>query len=381
MNLSIGIVGLPNAGKSTLFNALLKKQTALVANYPFATIEPNIGIVPVPDERLAKLAEIIGAEDTRILGEKKPPNILISRYPNLPPIVHATVKFVDIAGLVKGASQGEGLGNKFLSHIREVDAICHVVRYFSDPDIIHVAGTLDPESDKEVIHTELILADLQTLDKQPTPKMSTAKKEDILRHEAIQKLKKELNEGKLAKDVALTEEALQQIQQLQLLTMKPMFYVANVAEDQLSDAFPENTIQVSAKIEEELSQLSEEEQKEYLQSLGLEKSGLERIIAKGYDMLNLISFLTAGEKEVRAWTIQRGATAVEAAGTIHTDFMKKFIKAEVVHFEDFVNPGCLVSPKPSEGGWKGSREKGKARFEGKEYIMQDGDVVEFKIGS
>ncbi|HSW96852.1 MAG TPA: redox-regulated ATPase YchF [Candidatus Saccharimonadales bacterium] len=356
MNLSIGIVGLPNAGKSTLFNALLKKQTALVANYPFATIEPNIGIVPVPDARLDQLAEITREEH---------------KMSSLPPKVAATVKFVDIAGLVKGAAQGEGLGNKFLSHIREVDVICHVVRYFSDPDIIHVAGAPDPDSDKTVIHTELILADLQTLDKQPTPKMSTAKKEDILKHDAIQKLKKELNDGKLAKDVSLTEEELELMRPLQLLTLKPMFFVANVSEDQLKDIFSDDTIPVCAKIEEELSSLSEEEQKEYLSSLGLEKSGLERIIAKGYEMLSLISFLTAGEKEVRAWTIRRDSTAVEAAGTIHTDFMKKFIKAEVVGFNDFVE----------NRGWKGSREKGRARFEGKEYVMKDGDVVEFKIGS
>jgi hypothetical protein len=354
--MEIGIVGLPNAGKSTLFNALLKKQTALVANYPFATIEPNIGVVPVPDSRLDQLAEITKGEH---------------KMNGLPPKVNATVKFVDIAGLVKGAAQGEGLGNKFLSHIREVDAICHVVRYFSDPDIIHVTGSPDPESDKTVIHTELILADLQTLDKQATPKMSTAKKDDLIRHEAIEKLKKELNEGKLAREVSLSEEALEQMKQLQLLTMKPMFYVANVSEDQLTDTFPENTIPVCAKVEEELSSLSQEEQTEYLQSLGLEKSGLERIIAKGYEMLNLISFLTAGEKEVRAWTIKRDATAVEAAGAIHTDFMKKFIKAEVVGFEDFV----------ANHGWKGSREKGKSRFEGKEYVMKDGDMVEFKIGS
>ncbi len=366
MNLSVGIVGLPNAGKSTLFNALLKRQTALVANYPFATIEPNIGIVPVPDERLGKLTEIVASElhSSPLLKGERTTNIK-------PPIVHAAVKFVDIAGLVKGASQGEGLGNKFLSHIREVDAICHVVRYFSDPNITHVSGTPDPESDKEVIHTELILADLQTLDKQPAPKISTAKKGDVIRHEAIQKLKRELNTGKLAKDVLLTGEELEQVKQLQLLTMKPVCFVANVSEEQLNNDFDDNTIPVCAKIEEELSSLSEEEQKEYVATLGLTEPGVERIISNGYDMLNLISFLTAGEKEVRAWTIKQDTTAVEAAGTIHTDFMKKFIKAEVVKYDDFV----------SFGGWKGSREKGKARFEGKDYVMQDGDVVEFKIGS
>lgn len=353
--MSVGIVGLPNAGKSTLFNALLKKQTALVANYPFATIEPNIGVVPVPDRRLEELAEIEKGEH---------------KMEGLPPEIHATVKFVDIAGLVKGAAQGEGLGNKFLSHIREVDAICHVVRYFSDPDIIHVAGKADPESDREVIHTELILADLQTLEKQPTPKKSSAGKDDLIKYSAIEKLRAELNAGKLAKEVELSDEEKEQIKPLQLLTMKPMFFVANVSEDQLKNSFDPDTIPVSAKIEEELSQLSEEEQKEYLSSLGVSASGLERIISKGYDMLNLISFLTAGEKEVRAWTIRRDETALLASGAIHTDFMKHFIKAEVVSFDDFVRLK----------GWKGAREAGKARMEGKEYVMKDGDVVEFKIG-
>lgn len=359
MNLSVGIVGLPNTGKSTLFNALLKKQQALVANYPFATIEPNIGVVPVPDERLEELAEVVAGDSGQagMTGKK-------------PPIVHATVKFVDIAGLVKGAAQGEGLGNKFLSHIREVDAICHVVRYFSDPNIIHVAGSPQPEADKEVVHAELILADLQTLDKQPTPKKSTAKKEELIKYDAIEKLKNGLNTGKLAREVSLTDEEMEQITPLQLLTMKPMFFVANVSEDQLKDAYDANTIPVSAKIEEELSQLPEEEQKEYLSSLGLSASGLERIIAKGYEMLSLISFLTAGEKEVRAWTIRRGSTALIASGVIHTDFIKHFIKAEVVSFNDFV----------SLHGWKGAREKGKTRLEGKDYVVKDGDIIEFKIG-
>lgn len=361
MNLSIGIVGLPNAGKSTLFNALLKKQTALVANYPFATIEPNIGVVPVPDKRLDTLAEIEKEEH---------------KMSALPPKIFATVKFVDIAGLVKGASQGEGLGNKFLSHIKEADAICHVVRFFADPNIIHVTGSPQPKADAEVIHTELILADLQTLDKQPTPKKSVSpnaagkEKEDRIRYEAVEKLKKELNTGKLAKDVLLTDEEKEQIKQLQLLTMKPMFFVANVSEDQLHEKYEIDTIPVSAKIEEELSQISEAEQKEYLSSLGLQSSGLERIIAKGYAMLNLISFLTAGEKEVRAWTIRRDETALLASGAIHTDFMKHFIKAEVVAFDEFV----------TSHGWKGAREVGKARFEGRDYIVKDGDIIEFKIG-
>ncbi len=354
--MKIGIVGLANVGKSTLFNALLKKQQALAANYPFATIEPNVGIVPVPDNRLQNIARITKDEE---------------HMTALPPIVPATVTFVDIAGLVKGASEGEGLGNKFLSHIREVDAICHVVRYFVDPNIIHVAGAPNPQADKEVVNTELILADLQTLTKQPTPKKSTAKKEELLKYDVIEKLRKELNKGTLAKDVSLTEEEQHVVKELHLLTMKPVFYLANVSEEQLHEKFAEDTLPVSAKIEEELSMLSEAEQQEYLQSLGLSASGLQRVIQKGYQILNLISFLTAGEKEVRAWTIERGTDAHHAAGVIHTDFSQKFIKAEVVSYNDF----------SQLGGWKKAREQGKTRFEGKTYIMQDGDVVEFKIGS
>jgi len=362
MNLSIAIVGLPNVGKSTLFNALLKKQQAFVANYPFATIEPNIGVVPVPDARLQKLAEIEKEEH---------------KMTNLPPIIPAIVKFVDIAGLVKGAAEGEGLGNKFLSHIREADAICQVVRYFKDPSassgqaqIIIRQGSVDPESDFEVVNTELILADLQTLENQKEPKKNPTK-EDLLRWSAVQKLKTASNEGKLAKDIGLTEEEKGAAKSLQLLTMKPMFIVANVDEEDLKNNYPEDTIAVCAKIESELSELSEEEQKDYLKSLGLEKSGLEKVIEKGYEMLGLISFLTAGEKEVRAWTIKKGMNAVDAAGVIHTDFSKKFIKAEVVSFDDFV----------SNNGWKGARANGKSRFEGRDYIIKDGDVIEFKIGS
>ncbi len=355
MSLSIGIVGLPNVGKSTLFNALLKKQQAFVANYPFATIEPNVGVVPVPDARLQKLAEIEKEEH---------------KMTNLPPIVPAIVKFVDIAGLVKGAAQGEGLGNKFLSHIREADAICQVVRYFKDDNVVRSDSSIDAKSDFEVVNTELILADLQTLENQKEPKKNPTK-EDLLRWSAVQKLKTASNEGKLAKDIGLTEEEKGAAKSLQLLTMKPMFIVANVDEEDLKNNYPEDTIAVCAKIESELSELSEEEQKDYLKSLGLEKSGLEKVIEKGYEMLGLISFLTAGEKEVRAWTIKKGMNAVDAAGVIHTDFSKKFIKAEVVSFDDFV----------ANNGWKGAREKGRARFEGRDYVMKDGDVVEFKIGS
>ena len=320
MNLSVGIIGLPNVGKSTLFNALLKKQQALAANYPFATIEPNIGVVPVPDGRLTSLAEITQNEE---------------KMNSLPPIKPATVEFVDIAGLVKGASEGAGLGNKFLSHIREVKIIAHVVRAFEDPNVIK-EGSVDPKSDYEIVRTELELADL---DSKGDP-----------------------------------------------LAGKPEIIVLNVAEDSYNTQAIEKIVDeysnllgkskdklivISAKIEEELATLAENEQKEYLKDLGLEKSGLERLIQKSYEELGLISFLTAGEKEVRAWTVKRGTNAQAASGEIHTDFIKKFIKAEVVSFEDFV-----VS-----GGWKGSREAGKARLEGRDYIVQDGDVVEFKIGA
>jgi len=355
MSLNIGIVGLPNVGKSTLFNALLKKQQAFVANYPFATIEPNIGVVPVPDERLLKLAEITKEEHKMV---------------SLPPLVSATVSFVDIAGLVKGAAEGEGLGNKFLSHIREADAICQVVRYFKDSNVVRSDSSTDAKSDYEVVNTELILADLQTLENQKEPKKNVTK-EDLLRWEAAQKLKLALNEGKLAKDVILHEEEKAAAKSLQLLTMKPMFIVANVDEEELKNNYPEDTIAVCAKIESELSELSQEEQKDYLNTLGVEESGLERIIKEGYKILNLISFLTCGEKEVRAWTISRGMNAVSAAGVIHTDFMKKFIKAEVVSYDDFVQ----------FNGWKGAREHGKDRLEGRDYIVKDGDVIEFKIGA
>jgi GTP-binding protein YchF len=355
MNLSVGIVGLPNVGKSTLFNALLKKQQAYVANYPFATIEPNIGIVPVPDLRLYKIAEIVKEEE---------------KMENLPPIKHATVKFVDIAGLVKGAAQGEGLGNKFLSHIREVNIICHVLRYFSDSSVSHVSGGPKPEDDESVVNTELLIADLETLGKQIEP-LKKITKEERVRWQLIVRLRKALDEGVLARDADLTEEEKEMVKNLNLLTIKPTLYIANVSEKDIKKEFPENTVAVCAKVESELADLSSDEQKEYLKSLGLEKSGLERVIEKSYEMLGLISFLTGGEKEVRAWTIEKGTNAVDAAGTIHTDFSKKFIKAEVVSFSDFVDLG----------GWKASREKGKTRLEGRDYIVKDGDIIDFKIGS
>jgi len=355
MNLSIGIVGLPNVGKSTLFNALLNKQQAFVANYPFATIEPNVGVVPVPDDRLIQLAQITQTEH---------------KMPSLPPLIPATVSFVDIAGLVKGAAVGEGLGNKFLSHIREANAIVQVVRYFQDTNVVRSDSSTDAKSDFEVVNTELMLADLQTLEKQQEPKRNSGK-EDGYRWSAIQKLKIALNESKPASSVKLTEDEVKEAKSLQLLTSKPMFTIANVDEDALGKDYGDDTIAVCAKTESELAELSEDEQKDYLKTLGLTQSGLERVIKKGYEILNLISYLTCGEKEVRAWTIKKGSTALIAAGEIHTDFMKKFIKAEVVHYDDFIQ----------NEGWKGSREHGKALLEGKDYIMKDGDVVEFKIGA
>jgi ribosome-binding ATPase len=363
MNLSVGIVGLPNVGKSTLFNALLKKQAALAANYPFATIEPNVGIVPVPDDRLTKLAEVTKEEE---------------KMSGVPPIKSATVEFYDIAGLVKGASEGAGLGNKFLSHIREVSVVSHVVRAFEDPDVIR-EGSVGPLEDYQTIQTELILADLQTVEK-----TLQNRKIEPVKKSAAEKLAKSMDEGKRAYDVALTEEERESIKDLFLLSNKPELIVLNVDEDSLGQAdqiiqkyaglleVPQDKfVVVCAKIESELAALSDEEQKEYLKDLGLEQSGLERLIKKAYELLGLISFLTAGEKEVKAWTIKKEMSAPLAAGEIHTDFTKKFIKAEVVGFEDYI----------SLGGRKKAREVGKARLEGKDYIVKDGDVIEFKIGA
>jgi len=386
MNLRVGIVGLPNVGKSTLFNALLKKQQAYVANYPFATIEPNVGIVPVPDLRLERLAQITKEEE---------------KMSGFPPIKPAVVNFVDIAGLVKGASVGAGLGNKFLSHIREVSIICHVIRAFEDSNIIRYQDNVDPrlqspeatadggqaKSDYETINTELILADIESVQKS---KIINAKKTSILdsidgkKREAIEKIINSLNKGIPVRDMHLSGEEQELLREFFLLSAKPELIVLNIAESDYSEnkfkkiysrytsiSSVDKMVVVCAKIESDLSELAEIEQKEYLQGLGLKESGLERLIQKAYATLELISFLTAGEKEVRAWTIQKGMTASNAAGVIHTDFAKNFIKAEVVSYEDFVNLN----------GWKGAREKGKARLEGRDYIMRDGDVVEFKIGN
>jgi len=367
MNLEVGIVGLPNVGKSTLFNALLKKQQAYVANFPFATIEPNIGVVPVPDERLKRLAEVVKTSENMA---------------NLPPEVPATVEFVDIAGLISGAHKGEGLGNKFLSHIRETDAICHVIRLFTDPDIVK-HGTVDPKSDFETIETELALADLQTIEKQKDPG-NTPDKELLKKWVVVNKFRDVLSKGNPARTVEIKEEEEKYAKELSLLTQKPILVALNVSEQDLKDSKNieekyarelgvniDQVIVISAKVESELSELTDSEQSEYLKELGVEKSGLERLIKKAFATLGLVTFLTAGEKEVRAWTIKNGWNALEASGVIHTDFMQKFIKADIVDFNNFVG----------SGGWKGSRESGKARSEGKDYIMKDGDVVEFKIGS
>ena len=324
MSLSVAIVGLSNVGKSTLFNALLKKQAAYVANFPFATIEPNVGIVPVPNARLEKLAKAVATS-----REPK-----LTREESLPPIVPATCEFLDIAGLIKGASKGEGLGNKFLSHIREVDAICHVVRAFSDPDIIK-QGVTDPKTDFEVVKLELDLADLDHPDAPPL-----AKKPILV---ALNIDEKDLSKSKEIEIEFAKQNGLK----------------------------PEQVVAVCAKTESELSELSSDEQKAYLADLGIKESALDRLIKKAFATLGLNTFLTAGEKEVRAWTIKNGINAQSAAGVIHTDFIKKFIKADVCDFEKFVE-----AP-----GWKNARDKGYVRSEGRDYIMKDGDVVEFKIGS
>lgn len=354
-------------GKSTLFNALLKKQAAYVANFPFATIEPNIGVVPVPDTRLEKLAEVVKSSENMNA---------------LPPEVPATVEFVDIAGLIAGASKGEGLGNKFLAHIRETDAIAHVVRTFGDSDIVK-EGSVDPRSDFETIETELALADLETLEKQKDPG-NTPDKDLKKRWEVVIKLKAVIEKGRPAREAVLNDEEETIAKQLSLLTSKPILIVLNVDEDELKNAGgleekyakefrieSDAVIAICAKTEMQLADLPDDEQKEYLKGLGIEDSGLGRLIKKAFATLGLITFLTAGVKEVRAWTIQKGIKAPEAAGTIHTDFEKKFIKADVAAFDDFI----------SLGGWKACREGGKIRSEGKEYIVGDGDVIEFKIGT
>jgi GTP-binding protein YchF len=350
--LSIGIVGLPNVGKSTLFTALTRKQVD-ASNYPFATIEPNVGVVAVPDGRLARLAEIVRPQR----------------------IVPATVEFVDIAGLVKGASEGEGLGNQFLANIRETDAVAEVVRFFSDPNVIHVAGAVDPGSDVETIKTELVLADLGTLEK-AVPRLEKEAKRDATttsKLEVARRLDAWMEQGHRAARMEMTEEDRRAARDLHLLTMKPMLYVANVDEGEVARELPEidgvRPIPICAKVEAELADLDPEEAAAYLAELGLSEPGLNTLIRRAYDLLGLMSYFTAGEKEVRAWTVRCGAKAPEAAGVIHSDFEKGFIKAEVTSYADF----------DAYQGEKGAREAGRLRVEGKEYVVADGDVMHFRF--
>jgi GTP-binding protein YchF len=355
MSLSIGIVGLPNVGKSTLFNALTKNNV-LAANYPFATIEPNVGVVGVPDERLAKLAEIFSSEK----------------------LLPAALSFVDIAGIVKGASEGAGLGNKFLANIRETDAICQVIRVFTDGDVVHVDGRIDPSSDMETINTELALADLQTIEKAlpRLEKEARVNKETAHVVEAVKKAEAHLQSGTPLSSSGLDLELLRE---LHLLTAKPFLYVFNVDAAELNDGelrkklaelvAPAEAIFLDAKTEAELAELSDEDALELLQSIGLKEPGLATLARVGFSVLGLQTYLTAGPKEARAWTIHKGDTAPMAAGVIHTDFQKGFIKAEIVSFTDLIECGSMAEAKA----------KGKVRMEGKEYVMADGDVVEFRF--
>jgi ribosome-binding ATPase len=354
--LTIGIVGLPNAGKSTLFNALTRNDV-LAANYPFATIEPNVGVVGVPDPRLKVLAELFHSER----------------------VVPATVSFVDIAGIVKGASKGEGMGNAFLSHIREADAICQVTRSFSDPDVTHVDGRISPASDIETISTELILADLQTIERAlpRLEKETRVNKDKAPVLAAVKDAQQVLDSGNGVFAAGLDRTPLKE---LFLLTAKPFLYVFNCDSDELADeslkaglrelVAPAEAIFLDAKIESELVEMEPEEAREFLAEMGIEEPGLDVLARVGFETLGLQTYLTAGPKEARAWTIPCGATAPEAAGVIHTDFQKGFIKAEIVSFDDLVEAGSLAN----------ARAKGKVRLEGKDYVMQDGDVVEFRFG-
>ena len=363
--MKLGIVGLPNVGKSTLFNAITQAG-AESANYPFCTIEPNVGVVAVPDERLEKLRDMYNPQK----------------------FTPATVEFVDIAGLVKGASKGEGLGNKFLSHIREVDAIVHVVRCFEDPNIVHVDGKIGPARDIETINMELIFADMEMVEKR-IDKTKKSMKGGDKKYQAeltmLENIYATLEEGKCARTMEFSKEEKEMLKEISLLTLKPVIYAANVSEDDFVSGIEENkfvnelsviaeeegseVLPICARIEEEISELEDDEKDEFLKELGIEESGLNRLIKKSYHLLGLISYLTAGEPEVRAWTIKQGTKAPQAAGKIHTDFERGFIRAEVVAFDDLM--AC--------GTYAGAREKGLVRLEGKEYVMNDGDIVLFRF--
>lgn len=361
--MKLGIVGLPNVGKSTMFNSITKAG-AECANYPFCTIEPNVGVVPVPDERLDELTKMYNPEKT----------------------THAVIEFVDIAGLVKGASKGEGLGNKFLSHIRETDAIVEVVRCFEDGNVVHVDGSVDPIRDIETINLELIFADIETVNKRldKAKKNLKANKKYQEEIDLLEKIKESLESGISARALEFNEDEQVLVKDMFLLTTKPILYIANISEEQIENAendamvlkvkdyaAKENAevIPLCVKIEEELSGLEDEDKQEMLEALGLDESGLDKVIKKSYDLLGLMSFLTAGEPEVRAWTIKKGTKAPQAAGKIHSDIERGFIKAEVVSYDDLMREGNMVAAK----------EKGLVRQEGKEYIMQDGDIVLFKF--